>query len=373
MNGVMIRGAIDRLDSEGAVGWLYGTEFTAPPLIRAFLHHDLIGEGFADSHRPDLEEVGFGDGRCGFEIRFDRPIDPSYLPFVTVKPQDVDLQLPPALGGTAYLDLVNAVLTGYSGAGRSRSVLGGLWTDRIDSPQLLAGRVAVGACAAELQPALQELIRNGYVVLHNALAPNGVSGKDVASIKAATAKRAMNDEGDAGLKSALTAVGALLFRDPIVRLLRAAFDDHPVVYKLDSVSGETAFAQASTFESLPSPGECLAVYIGHPHAMVRLDLLRDSHELPEFSASGRSRWTSSGAEELSQFAIEAGLSVESVELDALDVAIVSPGLAHRVVATRDAPALRAVAAPRRVTPMRFLSGDQVWAEVGHVSGARIRI
>ncbi len=371
MNGVMIRGAIDRLDSDGAVGWLFGSDYTAPPLVRAFLHHDMIGEGFADGYRADLEEVGFGDGRCGFEIRFDRPIDPSYLPFITVKPQDVDLHLPVAVAAGAYLDLVNAVLSGYPGAGRNRSVLGGLWTDRADAAQLLAGRVAVGASPAELQPALQELISNGYVVLHNVLAPNGMSAKDISNIQAATAPRAAEDQ--AKLKGALTGLAALLFRESVVRLLRTVFDDQPAIYRLNSIGDETAFGQASSFEALPSPGECVALYAGHPDAPVRLDVVRDSHELPEFSTRGQSRWTSAGAGELTSFATEAGLSVESMELDALDVAIVGPGLVHRIVATADAPALLAIAAPRRVTPTRFLSGDGAWTEVGHVSGARIRV
>lgn len=373
MTAVMIRGAIDRLDGEGAIGWLYGADYTSPPLIRAFLHQDLIGESFADMHRPDLENVGFGDGRCGFDIRFDRPIDASYLSFITVKPQHVDLLLPVPVGGTAYLDLVNAVLTGFPGTGRNRSVLGGLWTDRTDAPQLLAGRIAVGACAAELQPAMQELILNGYIVLHNALSPAGVNGKDIANIKIATAPRVTDGDGAFRLKAALTGVAGLLFREPVVRLLRAVFDDHPMAYRLDSLSGDNRFAQMSALGDLPSPGECAAIYVGHPNAPIRIDILRNSHELSEFGPSGRSRWTQAGADELAHFAAEAGLSIESIELDAQDVAIVGPGLIHRVVAGRDAPALRAVAAPRRVTPQRFLSGEGTWVESGHVSGARIRI
>ena len=372
MNGVTIKGAIDKVDNEGVVGWLYCPEYSEPPIIRAFLHHDVIGETIADGHRPDLEEVGFGDGRCGFDIRFNRPIDASYLPFVTVKPLDVDLHLPTGASGTGYLDLINAIASGFAGAGRNRSVLGGLWTDRSDAPQLLAGRVAVGAVAAELQPVLQELILNGYVVLHNALAPNGVSSKDAASFKTATAGL-FAGESDSKLKTALTSVSALLFREPVVRLLRAVFDDHPVVYNLAAVSGDEGFAQASTFETLPSPGECLAIYVGNPSALVQIDVVRDSHELPEFSANGRSRWTVGGVDDLNRFATQAGLSIESLEIDSLDIAIVSPGLMHRVKASKDAPALRAIAAPRRVTPTRFLSGETSWTEVGHVSGARIRV
>jgi hypothetical protein len=371
MAGVMIRGAVDRLDSDGAVGWLYGSDYTSPPMVRAFLHHDLIGECLANGHRPDLEQVGFGDGRCGFDIKFIRSIDPTYLPFVTVKPHDVDLHLPIPSSGNTYIDLINAVITGYAGAGRSRSVLGGLWIDRMDGPQLLAGRVAVGACAAELQPALQELILTGHVVLHNGLAPNGVSTKDVLNFRAASSAYAIDDEPR--LRSALTGIAALLFRDPVVRLLRAAFDDHPVVYQLETMTGTSTFAQASSFEELPSPGECLVLYVGNPDGPIRIDIVRDSHEMAEFGPDGRSRWTGAGAAELARFATEAGLSIESIEIDAQDIAIIGPGLVHRVAAADDAPALRAVVAPRRVTPTRFLQGDANWTEVGHVSGARIRV
>lgn len=252
-------------------------------------------------------------------------------------------------------------------------MLGGLWTDRLDAPQLMAGRIGVGACAAELQPALQELIRNGHVVLHNVLAPNGVSAKDLSNIEIATQPGSLDASGEGKFKAALTGVAALLFRDPIVRLLRAVFDDHPVVYRLDRLSGERGFKQVSAVEALPSPAECVAVYVGNPGGTVRIDVMRDSHELPEFSASGQSRWTAAGASELAQFAAEAGLSIESFELDALDVAIVGPGLVHRVVASHEAPVLQAIAAPRRVTPTRFLSGDSSWTEAGHVSGARIRV
>ena len=371
MNGVMIKGAVDRLDSDSAAGWLYGSDYTAPPIVRAFLHHDMIGESVADAHRPDLEQVGLGDGRCGFEIRFTRPIDPAYLPFVTVRPNDVDLHLPIPSSGLAYIDLINAVLVGYSSTGRSRSVLGGLWTDRLDAPQLLAGRIAVGATAAELQPALQELIRNGHVLLHNALAPNGVGAREVAHFHVATGPRPPEEE--TRLRAALTGIAGLLFRESVVRLLRAVFDDHPVIYRLDMASAAIGFAQASSMEDLPSPGECVALYAGNPDGPVRIDVVRDSHEMAEFGPDGRSRWTGAGTSELARYAAEAGLSIESLELDALDIAILSPGLVHRVVASAEAPALRAVLAPRRVTPTRLLTGDGSWSAGGHVSGARGRV
>ncbi len=371
MNGVMIRGAVDRLDSDGAVGWLYGANYHQRPMVRAFLHQELIGECVADTYRNDLEQVGFGDGRCGFDIKFDRPIEPTYLPFVTIKPEDVDLLLPMPQIGEGYRDLIDLVVSGYPGAGRNRSVLGGLWIDRLDAPQLLSGRVAVGASPADLQPALQSLIRDGHVVLHNALAPNGVNARDLAAFRIAGNLDAAEDESQH--TSALTVMSALLFREQVVRLLRAVMDDHPVAYRFDLVSGTQDYLQASSIEDLPSPAECLALYMGNPNGAVRFDCVRDSHDLPEFGMTGLSRWTREGADEAARFAVSAGLSVHSLELDALDVALVGPGLMHRVIADADAPVLRVLLAPRRVTPKRFLRGSRSWSEVGHVSGARIRV
>jgi hypothetical protein len=373
MSNITIKGAIDRLDGDGVVGWLYGAEFASHPIVQAFLHEDFIGDAVANGYRPDLEQVGFGDGLCGFEIRFSRPVLPSELAFVTIKPADVDLHIPLPNSAAGYLDLVQTLISDFPGAARNRSVLGGLWTDRTDSPQLLAGRVAVGAISAELQPALQEMILNGCVVLNNALAPNGVSSKDVANIEALVDLGAPKSEGESNPKVALNAISALLFREPVVRLLRAVLDDQPVVYRLDSLSGDQFFGQASSVEVLPSPGECLAIYVGHPDGTSQIEYLRDSHELPEFSAGGRSRWTSAGADELGRYAAEAGLSIETIDLDALDVVIVGPGLVHRVSAGSDTPVLRAIVAPRRVTPTKFLRGRGGWTEVGHVSGARIRL
>jgi hypothetical protein len=372
MSGIIIRSAIDRLDSDGVVGWLYGAEFVSHPVVQAFLHKDFIGDGIANGYRPDLEQVGFGEGLCGFEIRFSRSVAPSDLAFVTVKPADVDLHIPLPNRSAGYLDVVQSVMAGFPGTGRNRSVLGGLWTDRTDSPQLLAGRIAVGACPAELQPALQELVLKGCVVLNNALAPNGVSHKDVASIDALIDLSAQGG-GDSNPKTALNAISSLLFRDPVVRLLRAILDDHPVVYRLDRLSGRQSFGQASSIEVLPSPGECLAIYVGHPDGTSQIEFLRDSHELPEFGASGGSRWIPAGAAELGRYVAEAGFSIETIDLDALDVIIVGPGLVHRASAGLDTPALRAIVAPRRVTPTKFLIGHGSWTEVGHVSGARIRL
>jgi len=365
----MLKGSVDSLTTEGATGWIYGPSYFEHPRIGAFLDRTIIGDTIADAYRPDLERVGFGDGKCGFVIQFREPIDAALVPFVRVRPENVDLCLP-LNGGVGFVDLVTGLLADYRGAGRHRSILGGLWTDRTDAAQVLAGRLSVGSCPPDIQSLLLELIANGFVVLEGLLAPLGFSAADLESIGALPSLAA--GEGIVGLRSTLSSVGNLLFREEAVRLFRAVLDDQPVVYGIENMRSSARFGQMCSAELLPSPTECLGIYVGHPEGKVRLDYIRDSHELAELSARGVSRWTPEGARDLTDLAGAAGLSIQSVEVGRFDVVVVGPGLVHRIVTEGAATALRAVCTPRRVTPARFLTGDGAWSEVGHVSGARIR-
>jgi hypothetical protein len=367
----MISGSVDKLTTEGAVGWIYRADSKTPGKIRAFLDGEVVGESMADRYRADLHQVGLGDGRCGFEMSFVRSLAEAQLPFIKIKPEAIDLSL--SLTDKAiYLDLVQAVLRNSAGAGRNRTILGGLWTDRADAAQVLAGRIAVGSCPAELQPMLQELILNGFVVLPGALAPKGLQAKDAGAL-AQLDRLPATGESETEPKELLDAMAKLLFRDSLVRLLRTVFDDHPIVYRLDRVTNETKFHQAAAVETLPSPAECMLLYVGAPATVGRLEYIRDSHELSEFGPQGFSRWTGEGANELGFLAEKQGLSIAEVEFTNLDLMLVGAGLIHRVVGSEDAPVLRGFAAPRRVTPTRFLSGTNSWTEATHVSGARIRV
>ena len=368
----MIAGSIDQLTPLGAIGWLYRRDLTEPGMIRAFLDNEVIGETVASAYRADLHQVGLGDGHCGFDMSFIRPISESQLPFIKIKPDSIDLSLS-LTGKAVYIDLLHAVLANAHGAGRNRSILGGLWTDRTDAAQILAGRLAVGSCVGELQPVLQELIVNGFVVLPGALAPNGMTRKDALALDLQSKSLTQDGDRDSRLREALDTLAKLIFRDAAVRLLRAVFDDHPVIYRLDKIEDEMPFHQATSIEALPSPAENLLLYVGFPGGNSRLDFIRESHEMPEFGPSGKSRWTFEGASDLGALAQQEGLSIGEAEFGNLDIVVVSPGLVHRVNGSSRLPILSALATPRRITPLRFLSGLDSWVEASHVSGARIRI
>jgi hypothetical protein len=368
----MISGSVDKLTPQGAIGWLYRQDLLEPAKVRAFLNNEVVGETTADTYRSDLHDVGLGDGNCGFDMQFTRPITVSQLPFIKIKPDGIDLSLS-LTGRSIYLDLVHAVLASAHGAGRNRSILGGLWTDRTNSAQILAGRLAVGSCEGDLQPALQELIANGFVVLPGVLAPNGLTRKDALALDLQSNRFTDDEDRYSRLRDALDTLAKLLFRDAIVRLLRAVFDDHPVIYRLDKIEEEMSFQQAISFEALPSPAESLMLYVGFPDGNSRLDFIRGSHEMAEFGPSGKSRWTLEGAGDLGALAQLEGLSIGEAEFGNLDIVVVSPGLVHRVSGSSSVAVLSALATPRRITPLRFLSGSESWVEANHVSGARIRI
>ncbi len=371
MGGGM-KGSVDIITSDGTMGWLFGPHASTKPMVEAYLNNRLIGQAVADMHRPDLEQVGFGDGHCGFDIRFNQQIDASYLPFITVRPNGSDLTIP-VYGNAAFKDFVLALTKDFPGTGRNRSVLGGLWTDRTDAPLVLAGRIAVGACLPELQTALQSFIANGHVTLNGVMAPAGVTEKElelIGLIEKADRKAA---QVPAKVRTALNTVSSFLFRDTVVKILRAVFDDHPVAYKLDVLTGpDQSFVQACAFETFPSPAECVVGYIAGEGSRMTLAMVRNSHELPEFAPGGASRWTASGVAEVANMAQQAGASVEAHDLEPADMVLVGPGLVHQMRAT-GGPVLRVMFAPRRITPVGFLNGHAGWIEGAHVSGARVRL
>ena len=114
------------------MGWAYSAESREKLTVQALLNHTIIGETIAELYRPDLAAVGFGDGYCGYHIGFYQEIDPLYLPFVVVKIDGGDVDLPRS-SISGYSDFFAALYKQHPVTGRHRSVFGGLWTDRIDA------------------------------------------------------------------------------------------------------------------------------------------------------------------------------------------------------------------------------------------------
>ncbi|WP_426955049.1 hypothetical protein [Muricoccus radiodurans] len=381
-----IRGSVDSLTPDGASGWAFGSGPERPLVVQAILDGRVIGETVAEGDRPDLSAAGLGDGRCGFAMAFhEAPIDPALLPFVSIRPRGGDVELP-RTNLTGYGDFFRAVHARYPGAGRHRSVFGGLWTDRTDARRLLAGRVATGATPAGLQEGLRAFIGEGFVVLRDVLSPAGLAADVRATEEETQAGQALRAAAGPAVRHLLESLLAALFRDPVLNLLRAILDDHPAVYRVEVArpgAEGTGFVQPSAAERLPSPAECLLIVAcaaEEPGARVLLETVRGSHELPEFTAHGRSRWLAEALPDREpaglELAREFGASIETAEVGPLDLAVLGPGVLHRVRAPVRAPAGRGQAAllawcaPARITPTRLLEPEGSEALVlRHRSGA----
>jgi hypothetical protein len=346
----MIQGAIDEVSTVAVVGWIYAPALGNGVSVQAIINQEIIGEAEAKIYRADLDSAGFGSGHCGFEIRFSREIDPLYLPFIEVRLAGSTVALPRvSLFGLG--DYVRALWERYPGAGYQASVLGGLWTDRTDAAALLKARVDIGIVAAREAGLLARFLQEGIVVLDRAGRQQAASGLD-------------GDE--LGYK-----VAAVLFDDPLLRLLRAILDDHAIAVQGDIIPApQPNYTQPSAIEDVASPAECLALVAPYGAGPVKIDVLRGSHRFPEFLSEGKSRWMHSAADRVGEVTLGANLLVDQYAVPANSVAVIGPGLLHRICETNDEGALRVLILPARQGELRFLKRAPR-GEIAHDSGARV--
>lgn len=250
-----ILGALDTLAIHQATGWAFSPDRRDPLTVQAILDHRVIGQAVADQHRADLAALGLRDGQCGYVIKFYSPIEPCYLPFVSVKLAEGDLEFPrtPTCG---YAEFGSSLYRQRPMTGRPRSIFGGLWTDRTDASACLRARLAIGQIPETAAPALTALITEGACRL------DGIDPKT-----------------------------NLLTDREINRLLRLILEDEPVALSTTSPKGTAEpFIQPSAREPLVSPGECLLLITPATTKPATVSILRDSHTLPEFTPSGASRY-----------------------------------------------------------------------------------
>jgi hypothetical protein len=325
-----IRGSLDIVTTDHVSGWAFSPDFPDSIFVQAILNGEIIGEGVANIFRDDLAAAGFGNGECGYTIQFNRPIDPLFLPFIAVRPDGGDAELP-RWTPTGMVEFFSMFYRSHPAAGRHRSVLGGLWSNRIDAAAVLDGKVEIGQVTAAEAEALGRMVRDGLTVV-----------EDVAELPADA------DADDETIDRVL--------RGPLLRLLQLELDDQPVVLKAEIANATRPLAQPSTEMELPSPAECLLVVVPlGRQASVHVDALRQSHLLPEFNRDGVSRWVRSGATDITEAAeLENHGLLDRHEVPSGTAAIVDPGLLHALRYESQARALRLLVVPARGMPARLL-------------------
>lgn len=340
-----IRGSLDVITTAGLAGWAHAPDARDGLTVQALLNHQVIGEAVADMHRPDLAAVGIGDGNCGYSITFYHSLDPLYLPFVAVKPEGGDVELP-RTDIAGYGDFFQALFRQWPVTGRHRSVLGGLWTDRMDAVALLRARREIGMIAPAVADAVEALVRSGFMLL-----PLPVDATSAWGTAADPARRAIE---------------AAIAAPNIIAALRAVLEDQPLVLRPHPCDPAGPFRQPSGLEALSSPAECLLL-VAPLNGPVELEVVRDSHLLPEFTPDGVSRWMSRTGAEALGMAEQHGM-LDRIVLAPDTLGVIGPGLLHRILAPEGGAAV-ALTLPARTAPLRHRLGDI--REVVCDNGARI--
>ena len=341
---MIIRGALDEVSSRHVAGWAFCPDIESRLVVQARLGTEVIGEAVADGYRADLFELRMGDGKCAFKIQFRRELAPAYLPFVTVRPEGCDLELPRwhPLGLVEYF---GAVFRGRPAAGRHRSIFGGLWIGRVDAAAVLRGKLEIGQIAREDAPAVAGLVQDGVAVV----------------------------EGQPGLPEAGAVDAALLgrlFGADLARLLQGVLEDRLVVLGAEIVAASLPVRQASTESGMAGQNEVLALVAPLGRAAVQVDVVRGSHAAPEFTADGRSRWVDAGAVGAGLEALAGHGLLDGYAVTPGSVAIVAPGTLY-ALRCQDGAALHLVVVPARGVPASAMqsgrapqtlapNGVQIW-------------
>lgn len=346
----MIRGSVDTISNKLATGWIYSDADRNPLSVEALINDQLIGRAVANLPRPDLKAAGFGEGKCGFELRFNSEVEPIYLPFVQLRLAGTDLEIR-RWAGAGFREFFRALYQRHPRAGRSASVFGGLWTDRTDAAALLKGRLDVGTIAVREANPLARFIQDGVVLL--------------------TSGRVEKQPGaHANTDSLVNTVAQNLFGAEILSVLRAIFDDHPVAIHAKVLEAdESDFGQVSALEDLPSPAECLGVVFPSGTEAVVVDVVREGHRLPEFLPDGLSRWTRGAAPRTANAVLSQDMPVARYQVRGGSALLIGPGALCRVRASAGG-AVRVLTLPARQSLLRFQQ-TAPRGEVTHASGARV--
>lgn len=374
----MILGSVDTLSSENAAGWVYSSTLGDRLRVQAVLNGQILGEAIADVLRPDLVQAGLGTGQCGFQIAFDHEIDPLYLPFVEIRLEDSTLTLP-RTGFAGLNDYFTAVYSRFPAVGRYASVLSGLWTDRSDASALLKSRVDVGIIALADSGALSRIIQEGLVVLEagrsNEAANQHTPTPPIRLVTTPLGETSITPSEEVSKATArkdlTTAISEAFFNEDTLRILRTMLDDHPIAVLANScVESDTEFEQISVMDDLPSPTECLMLIAPLASESIAVEALRGSHRFPEFRADGASRWTSRQVARGAATAAFSLVPADRFNIAPGQLAIISPGLLHRTIASAEAPAFRVLILSARLGFIRFRKRTPS-GELSHQSGARI--
>ncbi|HJL17569.1 MAG TPA: phytanoyl-CoA dioxygenase family protein [Sandaracinaceae bacterium LLY-WYZ-13_1] len=306
-------GAIDgHLDGvrEGRVfGWAWDPrDASARVEIEVRVDGSPLGRVAAEKPRPDLREAGIGDGQHGFELEVPEPFVDGRFHRVEACHGDGR-----PLAGSPWRGRIGAEA---DEAPRFRSRFGGLWTDVSNAPEVIAGQRALGWLDPEEGALLEAWVRDGYVILRDAVdratvdalrrgveavwdggAPGvwaEVHGADGLRFEPARPAHRRERTKLLDLHAHLDAARRAAFARPLRRFLHRVFSRPALAFQ--SLYFERGVEQPlhrdTAYVRVSSPVEMVAAWIALEPIRAgsgELELYAGSHELPEELFDG-SKW-----------------------------------------------------------------------------------
>jgi hypothetical protein len=343
-----IRGSVDLVTTQEAHGWAYPEAGRDVLTVQAMLNNEVIGEGAAENHRSDLASAGLGSGNFGFGLRYYRELNPLYLPFVVFKIEGGDVELPRS-SPAGFLEFFTAFYRQNPAGGRHRSLMGGLWTDRVDAAALLSGKVRVGHISETAAAHIGALVEDGLAIFSDVL-PSATKGRGAPTLERTPA--------------------SIIDADPVLEVLTAVLEDEPLVFRAEfGGDGSDEIVQASGISDLPSPNECVCVIAAGGDEPIDLDVIRGSHTMPEFTAGGTSRWMRGCNNAGIEVAIRQYGMLDRHVLQPGSLAIIGPGTLFKVASGGAPGMVKLLCSPARINPVG-LDGDTIVQQSMAKQGAR---
>jgi hypothetical protein len=326
---MIIRGSVDLVNEKEAAGWAYCNKGKDKLNVQAVLNNEIIGEATADIFRADLASAGFGNGNCGFLLRYYRELHNIYLPFVVFKVDGGDVEIPRS-SLTGYMEFLSGFYRQHSPAARQLSILGGGWPTRVDAISVLNGKLRIGEVTSDVHHSLLELLARGIAVVPN----NGPLTLDADQPLVAAACSAL----DAG---------------PLLDVLIAVFSDEPLAFSSAIVDQlQPSFVQPSAEIGLVTSNEAYAIVAPVGDGGIEIDVVRSSHNLPEFTAGGISRWTTNNANAGVEMALEQQGLLDRIAVPPGSRALIGPGTLYKVRGGAKTTAIKLLCVPVRVSHIK---------------------
>jgi hypothetical protein len=128
--------------------------------------------------------------------------------------------------------------------------------------------------------------------------------------------------------------------------------------------------QPSAESRLPSAAECLVIAVPAWEQGIAVEIVRGSHQLPEFTPSGASRWASGQVHAGLEVAAERQALMSRYEVPVGGAAIIGPGTIYRLRCAAGADGVKMCCAPSRGMPMTLASAGGR-SETVRKSGVRV--